>query len=118
MCDSSVQHLLKVVRERGAAVPEVAWAVAGEDAGLAALIGQPDSFLSPTRLALYGTKRNDPTIPQALSNLSPWLHFGQLSPQRAALEAAKMRPKFKESVEGFLEELVSIRMNQKVKYGV
>lgn len=46
---------------------------------------------------------------QALSNLSPWLHFGQLSPQRAALEAAKMRPKFKESVEGFLEELVSTR---------
>lgn len=41
-----------------------------------------------------------------MSNLSPWLHFGQLAPQRAALEAAKMRPKFKESVEGFLEELV------------
>lgn len=47
-----------------------------------------------------------PSPPQALSNLSPWLHFGQLAPQRAALEAAKMRPKFKESVEGFLEELV------------
>jgi hypothetical protein len=45
---------------------------------------------------------------QALSNLSPWLHFGQLAPQRAALEAAKLRPKFKESVEGFLEELVSL----------
>jgi deoxyribodipyrimidine photo-lyase len=45
--------------------------------------------------------------PQALSNLSPWLHFGQLAPQRAALEAAKLRPKHKESVEGFLEELVS-----------
>lgn len=100
------EALLTEVRQRGAAVPEVSWAVPGEAAGLAALIGQPDSFLSPTRLALYGTKRNDPTIPQALSNLSPWLHFGQLSPQRAALEAAKLRPKFKESVEGFLEELV------------
>jgi hypothetical protein len=43
---------------------------------------------------------------QALSNLSPWLHFGQLSPQRAALEAAKLRGKHRESVEGFLEELV------------
>lgn len=43
---------------------------------------------------------------QALSNLSPWLHFGQLAPQRAALEAAKHRAKFKASVEGFLEELV------------
>lgn len=43
---------------------------------------------------------------QALSNLSPWLHYGQLSAQRAALEAAKLRTKHKESVEGFLEELV------------
>jgi hypothetical protein len=43
---------------------------------------------------------------QAISNLSPWLHFGQLSPQRAALEAAKLRGKHRESVEGFLEELV------------
>lgn len=52
-------------------------------------------------------QRHPVVVLQALSNLSPWLHFGQLSPQRAALEAAKMRPKFKESVEGFLEELVS-----------
>jgi hypothetical protein len=33
-------------------------------AGRAALMGQEDSFLSRTRLKLYGTKRNDPTIPQ------------------------------------------------------
>jgi hypothetical protein len=33
--------------------------------------------------------------PQALSNLSPWLHFGQLGAQRAALEAAKHRAKHK-----------------------
>jgi deoxyribodipyrimidine photolyase len=45
---------------------------------------------------------------QALSNLSPWLHFGQLAPQRAALEAAKLRAKHRESVEGFLEELVRL----------
>lgn len=44
--------------------------------------------------------------PQALSNLSPWLHFGQLAPQRAALEAAKLRGKHKAAVESFLEELV------------
>lgn len=111
-------------------------------------------FLSPSRLALYDTKRNDPAEPQAsngkagsdvggallrlrsamggavargtllavqqcrwpplhlrictphtrhpahgnaqaLSNLSPWLHYGQLAPQRAALEAAKLRSKHK-----------------------
>jgi hypothetical protein len=35
------------------------------------------------------------SLSQALSNLSPWLHFGQLSAQRAALEAAKHRAKHK-----------------------
>uniref|UniRef100_A0A383VG34 Deoxyribodipyrimidine photo-lyase n=1 Tax=Tetradesmus obliquus TaxID=3088 RepID=A0A383VG34_TETOB len=100
------EALLAEVRSRGAAVPEVSWAVPGEDAGAAALMGGPASFLSPARLALYATQRNDPGVPQALSNLSPWLHFGQLAPQRAALEAAKLRGKHRESVEGFLEELV------------
>jgi hypothetical protein len=32
---------------------------------------------------------------QALSNLSPYLHYGQLAPQRAAIEAAKHRAKYK-----------------------
>ncbi|KAF6253825.1 class II photolyase [Scenedesmus sp. NREL 46B-D3] len=100
------QALLAEVRARGAAVPEVSWAVAGEDGGAAALMGAPSSFLSPARLKLYATQRNDPGVPQALSGLSPWLHFGQLAPQRAALEAAKLRGKHKDSVEGFLEELV------------
>jgi deoxyribodipyrimidine photo-lyase len=58
------QALLAEVRSRGAAVPEVSWAVPGEDAAAAALMGAPDSFLSPTRLALYATKRNDPGVPQ------------------------------------------------------
>jgi deoxyribodipyrimidine photo-lyase len=65
---------------------------AGEDAALKALQG-PTGFLSPSRLSLYDTKRNDPATPRALSNLSPYLHFGQLAPQRAALEAAKHRAK-------------------------
>lgn len=58
------QALLAEVRARGAAVPEVSWAQPGEAAGLAALVGQPGSFLSPARLALYATKRNDPAEPQ------------------------------------------------------
>ena len=45
-------------------------------------------------------------MPDALSNLSPYLHFGHLAPQRAALEASKHRAAHKASVEGFLEELV------------
>ena len=48
------------------------------------------AFLSKPRLAQY-EKRNDPTLPNALSGLSPWLHFGQLAPQRAALEATKVK---------------------------
>jgi deoxyribodipyrimidine photo-lyase len=62
--------------------------------------------LSTSRLGLYASKRNDPATPKALSGLSPYLHFGQLAPQRAALEAAKHRSKHKEAVESYLEELV------------
>jgi hypothetical protein len=78
---------------------------AGEAAALAALQGDK-GFLSDARLGLYASKRNDPCVPQALSGLSPYLHYGQLSAQRAALEAAKLRSKHKEAVESFLEELV------------
>lgn len=45
----------------------------------------------PLRLRRYDEKRNDPTVPDALSGLSPYLHFGQLAPQRAAIEAAKCK---------------------------
>lgn len=38
-----------------------------------------NGFLSSKRLKLYDSKRNDPNVPQALSNLSPYFHFGQLS---------------------------------------
>lgn len=48
-------------------------------------------FLTKARLARYDEKRNDPSIPSALSGLSPYLHFGQLAPQRAAIEAAKYK---------------------------
>ncbi|GLC37213.1 hypothetical protein PLESTB_000992000 [Pleodorina starrii] len=99
------EALLEEVLTRGSAVPEVDWCQPGEDAGLQALQG-PGGFLTASRLSLYDTKRNDPATPRALSNLSPWLHFGQLAPQRAALEAAKHRAKYKAAVESFLEELV------------
>ncbi len=60
---------------------------------------KPPALTTPTtpqpapqeRLGLYDTCRNDPAQPAALSNLSPYLHYGQLAPQRAALEAAKHR---------------------------
>jgi len=57
-----------------------------------------------TRLSRYSTERNDPNN-DGQSNLSPYLHFGQLSSQRVALEVMKV-PGNKEEVEAFLEELI------------
>ncbi|GAX72643.1 hypothetical protein CEUSTIGMA_g99.t1 [Chlamydomonas eustigma] len=98
------EGLIKEVLQRGSSVPEVKWIMPGEAAGRAALDG-PDGFLSASRLKIYSEKRNDPAS-KALSDLSPYLHYGQLAPQRAALEASKHKAKYKEAVEGFLEELV------------
>lgn len=96
------KQLIEEVLEKGSEVPEVSWIKPGEDAALEAL----SNFLTKVRLSKYATKRNDPGIPDALSGLSPFLHFGHLSPQRAALEAAKNKAVHKESVDSFLEELV------------
>lgn len=52
-------------------VPEVAWATPGTAAGLAML----QSFITK-RLKSFGSQRNDPNK-AALSNLSPWFHFGE-----------------------------------------
>lgn len=97
--------LIDEVVERGKEVPEVAWCKPGEDAAMEALVGDK-GFLSKARLTRYDEKRNDPTVPDALSGLSPHLHFGHLAPQRAAIEAAKQKSVHKASVEGFLEELI------------
>ena len=87
--------------ERGAAVPEVTWAVPGETAARAVL----DDFVN-NRMRLY-EKRNDPSKPRALSGLSPWLHFGQISGQRCALEAKKAVGKASPpAYDAFFEELV------------
>lgn len=57
------------------------------------------------RLPGYATARNDPTL-DGQSNLSPYLHFGQLSPQRAALEVLQAKTGESADKEAFLEELV------------
>jgi len=51
-------------------VGEVDWVTPGTKAGLEEL----HNFCEK-RLKIFGDKRNDPNI-NALSNLSPWLHFG------------------------------------------
>lgn len=53
----------------------------------------------------YGTLRNDPTKAM-ISNLSPYLHFGQLSAIECAVQAKQLAEEFPESVASFLEELI------------
>jgi deoxyribodipyrimidine photo-lyase len=80
-------------------VPEVKDARPGTAAGMALL----REFLDK-RLGTYATDRNDPNR-NGVSGLSPYLHFGQVSPQRAAWETSRADVP-EESRKAFLEELV------------
>jgi deoxyribodipyrimidine photo-lyase len=53
----------------------------------------------------YNEKKNDPNF-SVLSNLSPYLHFGQISAQKIALEAKKLEADYGESINSFLEEMI------------
>ena len=66
-----------------------------------------------TKLSVYAERRNDPTV-DFTSNLSPYLHFGQISPVQIALEVlAADAPD--EAKEVYLEELV-VRRELAVNY--
>ena len=80
-------------------VGEVSWLKPGEDAALQAL-----RIFLEEKLSVYNEKRNDPTE-CAVSNLSPYLHYGQISAQRIALEAQPFI-NHPESQKAFLEELI------------
>lgn len=54
------------------------------------LTGSKDGFLTK-RFKNYSADRNNPLKPRGLSGLSPYLHFGQISAQRCALEARNVR---------------------------
>jgi len=80
-------------------VREVDWLIPGEHAALRAL----RRFIA-RGLDRYADDRNDPNR-EGQSDLSPYLHFGQLSAQRVALEV--MRADVRETArETFLEELI------------
>jgi deoxyribodipyrimidine photo-lyase len=80
-------------------VKEVDWIIPGESAAASSL----QDFLEK-RLGGYSEYRNDPNK-NALSNLSPYLHFGQISAQRIALSIQQLYQK-NPSAETFLEELI------------
>lgn len=80
-------------------IPEVKWLKPGEKAAHRVL----RDFLE-NKLSLYPEQRNDPNK-EGLSNLSPYLHFGQISAQRVAIEVHNcVAPP--QSKEAFLEELI------------
>ncbi len=80
-------------------VSPVDWCVSGEQAAKQAL----KNFIH-ARLPTYESSRNDPTK-DGQSNLSPYLHFGQISAQRVALTVRKSGA-VHASVQAFLEELI------------
>lgn len=94
----------EVVREAGD-VPEIGWCEPGEAAAMEVLKGSKEGFLT-SRLKSYESDRNDPVKPKGVSGLSPYLHFGQISAQRCALEARALRKIDPKSVDAFLEELI------------
>lgn len=80
----------------------VSWLLPGSKAALETL----DLFLS-VKIKDYD-KRNDPNE-TCSSNLSPYLHFGQISAQRVALSTinyVRSNPKFASNKDSFIEELV------------
>jgi deoxyribodipyrimidine photo-lyase len=78
----------------------VEWIAPGPDEALETL----DSFISE-RLPVYDQYRNDPNK-KALSNLSPYLHFGQICSQTIALKLKKQQDASQDARDSFLEELI------------
>jgi deoxyribodipyrimidine photo-lyase len=80
-------------------VKEVDWIKPGQKAAYKKL----NDFLEK-KIENYAADRNDP-VKDGQSNLSPYLHFGQLSAQRIVLNIQKLNLN-SESVKSFLEELI------------
>ena len=92
---NKIQKSLKINLD----VKEVDWIKPGETSALKSL----ENFLK-NKFDKYNDLRNDPTK-DGQSNLSPYLHFGQISAQRIALETERLNGN-KESAKFFLEELI------------
>eukprot|EP00927_Polykrikos_kofoidii_P027161 TRINITY_DN24000_c0_g1_i1.p1 TRINITY_DN24000_c0_g1~~TRINITY_DN24000_c0_g1_i1.p1 ORF type:complete len:529 (-),score=97.05 TRINITY_DN24000_c0_g1_i1:159-1745(-) len=79
--------------------------------GSKAALEQLQGFCSE-RLSIFAEKRNDPNV-NALSGLSPYFHFGQISAQRCALvvkrtaaDATSGKAALEKGCEAFLEESI------------
>ncbi|XP_014368761.2 deoxyribodipyrimidine photo-lyase-like [Papilio machaon] len=81
-------------------VGPIEWASPGYNEGMKML----KNFLE-TRLKIFATKRNDPTQ-DALSNLSPWFHFGHISHQRVILCVQKYKSKYTKNVDAYFDAAI------------
>ncbi|AFG35649.1 Deoxyribodipyrimidine photo-lyase type II [Fervidobacterium pennivorans DSM 9078] len=96
---NNFEEILKRLDVDGAVAP-VNWLKPGFTEGMRLF----EEF-SRKKLKLYKDLRNDPTK-DVTSNLSAYLHFGQIAPQRVALEIIQYERYYPESVADFLEELI------------
>lgn len=92
---NKIESSLKINKD----VKEIDWVNPGEFAALKML----NHFLQ-NKLDDYNELKNDPTK-DGQSNLSSYIHFGQISAQRIALEVEKSQAN-SESKKSFLEELI------------
>merc|ERR1712107_65258 len=82
----------------------------GVTPGATAGQAQLEDFIAK-RLDLFADRRNDPNV-KALSGLSPWIHFGQISVQRCAIrvrmagDAPGASSSLQKGCEAFIEESV------------
>ncbi|KAL7167331.1 hypothetical protein ACSBR2_037908 [Camellia fascicularis] len=104
-CFVDWENIITEVVRKGAEVPELEWCEPGENAAMEVLMGSKSGFLTK-RLKNYSIDRNNPLKSKALSGLSPYLHFGQISAQRCAIEARNVRKLCPQAVDAFLEELI------------
>ena len=94
--------VIKAARQKtDRSVTPVDWLTPGSKAASDAL----EAFCGDGRLKRFAKHRNDPNV-EAASHLSPYLNFGQLSCQRAALRVRAERSRHSESVASYLEEQI------------
>lgn len=85
--------------ELDTSVPEISWIKPGEKQARKKM-----ALFIKKKIGDYSILRNDPSK-EGQSNLSPYLHFGQLSAQRVALEVRRSKVPMA-SREAFLDELI------------
>ena len=94
----NLSHYLDRIQDR--TVAEIDWCAAGETAAQGAM-----NRILANRLQGYSQYSNNP-VQNTQSELSPYLHFGQLSPQRLAWNVRDSDTIDEQDKHAFLEELI------------